>query len=213
MSGNSRPDYVRASKLRKRVAAGKELPEDDAAWFESYEQAKKPVGRPSPVINASASEKITYTEERSAAQGDHPHPAAYESMVRAEGLRADTLLRISADALVRCNEQYATMMAHLLARTTAIETAHVAMLEAVREQFVARMEAEADAIQMQGMLEASGEGSELAQLISYVMQAKAQKDAHERTPEGRREKMARMRAAKKSKASDRKAGRPLGDPS
>lgn len=213
MGSNSRPDYVRASKLRKRITEGKPLSTDDATWFESYEAAKKTPGRPSPsAVNASASEKITYTEERAVAQGDHVHPAAYEQMVRAEGLRADTLLRVAADALVRCNEQYANMMAHLLARTTAIEESHVAMMEQMRESFIGRMEAEGEAIRLQNAITAD-EGGELAMLMQYVLQAKAQKDAYEQqTPEGRRAKAKRMNEAKKRKAAARKAGKPLGDP-
>lgn len=206
---NSRPDYVRASKLRKRINEGDQLSEDDAAWFENYEASKKTPGRP---FSASASERITYTEERAAATGDHLHPEAYAAMARAEGLRADTLLRIAADALVRCNEQYSNMMAHLLERTTAIETAHVAMLESVREHYIARTEAEAEAIKMQHAIEmanAGEEGSEFGQLLAYLMQAKAAKDEYERTPEGKREKMKRVRAAKKKTRSKEK---PLGDP-
>jgi len=207
-NGSHRPDYVRASKIRKRVAQGDELTEDETVWLESYEAAKKTPGRPT-TINASASEKITYTEERAAATGDHPHPVAYEGMVRAEGLRADTLLRISADSLVRCNEQYHHMMIHLLDRTTRIEDAHVAMLESVREHYIARAEAEAENIRMQHMIEMGNgeEGSELSQLLGYLMQAKAQKDAHDATPEGQREKMKRVRAKKKHKKE-----KPLGDP-
>jgi len=197
------PDYVRASRLRKRVTQGEELEEDDAAWFESYESAKGKQGRPP--INASASEKITYTEERSAAQGDHPHPIAYEGMVRAEGLRADTLLRIVADALIRVNDQYATMNAHLLQRTTAIEEAHVAMLHEVREHFLARVNAEAEAIQLQQLLQSGGEGGgELGQLLGYLMQAKAQADA---TPEGQRKLRARQKARQKA---TKKTEKPLG---
>jgi hypothetical protein len=207
---NTRPDYVRASKLRKKLTEGDELEEDDAAWFESYEASKQRQGRPP--INASASEKITYTEERAAATGDHPHPVAYEGMVRAEGLRADTLLRIAADALVRCNEQYAVMNAHLLDRTTAIEDAHVAMLESVREHYIARAEAEAENIRMQHTIEMAGaggeEGSELQQILAYLMQAKVQADA---TPEGQRAKMKRVREAKKRTRTKVRTGKPLGD--
>jgi hypothetical protein len=207
-NGNHRPDYVRASKIRKRVSQGDELTEDDAVWFESYEASKKTPGRP-PTANASASEKITYTEERAAATGDHLHPEAYGAIARAEGLRADTLLRISADALVRCNEQYANMMVHLLARTTAIEDAHVAMLESVREHYIGRAEAEAENIRMQTAMEIAGgaeEGGEFAQLLAYLMQAKAQKDAHDATPEGQRAKMKRVREGKKKTKA-----KPLGD--
>ncbi len=206
---NQRPDYVKASKLRKRIAEGDDLSEDEITWFESYEATKQVRGRPTiDHPNASASEKITYTEERAMAQGDHPHPVAYESMVRAEGLRADTLLRISADALVRCNEQYHHMMVHLLDRTSRIEDAHVAMLESVREHYIARAEAEVETIKMQQLLEAGADGEEggLGQLLGYLMQAKAQKDAFEATPEGKKVKMARVRTAKK-----KKKGKPLGD--
>lgn len=181
-------DRVRASKLRRKLAEGDEVAVDDQVWYEDYERAKRGhktkaevLDPPDPSINMSASEKITYTEERGAAQGTHVHPAAYEGMVRAEGLRADTLLRIVADALIRVNEQYGNMNAHLLARTTAIEEAHVAMLHEVREHFLARVNAEAEASDLRRLVESGGDGehSELAQLIAYVMQAKAQKDAAE----------------------------------
>ena len=220
MNGFGPADRVRASKIRARLKEDDdEVPDDDRAWFDNYEQAKRGhktkaeiFDRPDPTIDASASERITYTEERSAAQGNHVHPAAYEGMVRAEGLRADTLLRIVADALVRVNDQYANMNAHLLARTTAIEEAHVAMLESVREHFIARTEAEAENIRMRHMIESSngeGEGSELGQLLAYVMEAKAQKDAAEATPEGAKAKRKHERERAKKKAAKSK---PLGDP-
>lgn len=210
-------DRVRASKIRARIKEGDELPDDDQAWFDNYEQAKRGhkskaeiFDRPDPTVDASASERITYTEERSAAQGNHVHPAAYEGMVRAEGLRADTLLRIVADALVRVNDQYASMNAHLLQRTTAIEEAHVAMLHEVREHFLARVNAEAEVTRMQIAQAAAGdgeEGSELAQLLAYVMQAKAQKDAAEATPEGQKAK----RKAERERAKKKEKVKPLGD--
>jgi hypothetical protein len=173
-------DRVRASKLRKKIDAGEKVAQDDQTWYQDYEQAKRGhrtksdmLDPPDPSINASVAEKITYTEERSAAQGNHPNPVAYEGMVRAEGLRADTLLRIVADALCRVNSDYMTMNAHLLARTTAIEEAHVAMLHEVREHFLARVNAEAEASQMRSMLESgeNGEESQLAQLVGLVIQA------------------------------------------
>jgi hypothetical protein len=205
-------DRVKAGRIRKKLDAGEELPEDEQAWFDTYESAKRGGKRKSVIevaaeaaaTNGSATEKITYTEERAAATGNHPHPAYYEASIRAEGLRADTLLRIAADALVRVTEQYAAMNAHLLARTTAIETAHVAMLDAVREHYISRIEAEGEAEKQRQIAAAAaaagGEDNELGALIAYVMQAKALKDAQENEP---RKGRARKKSAKKSK--------PLGD--
>lgn len=160
-------DRVRAAKLRKRVAEGEELSDDDSAWYASYEASKR--GGP---IDASATERITYTEERSAATGDHPHPEAYAAVARSEGLRADTLLRIASEQLVRVCDQYAAINRHLLERTTAIESAHVAMLETVRTHYLGRIQAEGEAQRLTDALAGGdGEQSELTQLAGYIVQA------------------------------------------
>lgn len=148
MAAKTGAERVKAARIRKKQALEGELLDDEAAFLDDYEEdaADSPPMSPEPIDASASKERVVHIEERTAAaQGKHVHPDAYAAVATANGLRADTLLRICTTALVAVNEQYRVMNEHLLERTTRIEDAHVAMLEAVRENYLGRIEAEAEA--------------------------------------------------------------------
>jgi hypothetical protein len=190
-------ERVKASRIRKKRALEPELVDaDEAAFLDDYEDVEGgPLDASGPVDASASTERVVHIEERkAAAQGSHLHPDAYAAVATATGLRADTLLRICTTALVEANNQYRLMTEHLLARTTQIESAHVAMLETVRENYLARIEAEAE----NRMLAAAGGGEgEMGELLELLKFGLAAREHHQATTKGKK------KPAKKS-------GRPLG---
>lgn len=167
MSGNGKPAKPpesqaarnRLHRARERVAAGKGT-EDDVALIEAQtgrpleDALKARVGR-----SASASKVTEFRQEERAAvaEGDHIHPDAYANIARSEGLRADTLLRLSTDLFAKVFDQQTKMLELAFGRMSALEAAHVGMLEAVRDNYLARTEAEAVAIRAAESKDGDGE--------------------------------------------------------
>ena len=168
-------ERVKASRIRSKAAQGIPLTEDEAANLETYEETLPPA-----VGNRSASSRVVHLdiEEQAAAEGNHPHPEMYAAAMRSEGLRADTLLRIVTDRLITCNDQYLRLMTHMMERSTRLEDAHIGLLEAVREQFLARVDAEAEARMAQSIDNAAGDDSEMAEMLKLLLMAKANNDAN-----------------------------------
>ena len=173
-------DRVRASRLRNAIGRGDEISDDDAAFFELHTGA--PPVRPLDAAavadragrSASASKVVEFrSEERAAAaEGSHVHPDAYAAIARSEGLRADTLLRVAADAMIRVNQQAFALVELCYARLEAVETAHVGMMNAVRDHYLARTEAEANQIRLQEMSElGGGENGEFMQFMGFMQEA------------------------------------------
>jgi diphthamide synthase subunit DPH2 len=67
-------------------------------------------------------------------------------LAREEGRRLDYLSRVGIEAMSRACQLYERMASSLLERTKALEEVHLAMLDAVREQYLARTQAEIDAM-------------------------------------------------------------------
>jgi len=157
-------DRVKASRLRKKLESGLELSEDEEAWIENYEDTKpQKAGR-------SASERVVHIEERAAAEGDHEHPEALAAAVRAEGLRADTLLNIVTSKLIQCNDQYMRVFEYMMERSLKLEEAHIALLEVVRDSHLARIKAEGEALQAQ--YDTGGGDSDMAEMLELLKVAK-----------------------------------------
>jgi hypothetical protein len=124
----SASERVKASKLRARVRAGFPLSPEEAAELHDYESARAATAR-----GASASRKVQYTEEESAAIGEGSaaaEAAAAGAMVRAEGQRLDSVLALSITALRTACDQYAGMVQALIKRTENFESAQVRMMNA-----------------------------------------------------------------------------------
>lgn len=151
-------DRARASRLRRRRDAGDELTSDEAAWLADYEARR---GAP----RAERTDREIHIVERHA-EGEGDAGVAAE-VVRAEGLRADTLLRVTTTAMMAVVEQHREMARVMLDRMQALEAAHVAMLDAIREERLRRVDAEI-AAQMAGDGEDAGE---LAELIRHLLAA------------------------------------------
>lgn len=141
-------DRSRAYRLRAKLRHGDALEPEDAIWLTGYEKQTRDEG-------ASASEKITHTEERRIATGTGAaaEAAAAAAFEREAGQRTDSLARIGIEALKECVTAYKSMTQELRLRNRDLEEVHLSMLDSVREQYHARTQAEIDAMQTQAELE------------------------------------------------------------
>jgi hypothetical protein len=172
LPNKSPADRVKAKRLRELDP--EELTEDQAAWLEQYEATQKggKVGR-------SASSRLIHIEEQAAAEGDHVHPDAYAAVARADGLRADTLFRLQSEAWQAMNAQMMQMFAFFTERTVRIEEATAGILEAARESFIARTQAEGEILKLRTLaelreLQANGDDDdEFMKILNMVGAARA----------------------------------------
>jgi hypothetical protein len=151
----SAADRSRAYRLRSRVRAGEELEPADAEWLANYESARN--------TGMSASRRVVSLDidEQSVSAGTGAAAAEAASagaIAREEGRRLDYLSRVGIEAMSRACQLYERMASSLLERTKALEEVHLAMLDAVREQYLARTQAEIDA--MHAEAEASRENDD-----------------------------------------------------
>lgn len=160
---------ARAYRLRQKIRAHEVLTPEDVAWLAAFEQSTQ--------VNAgrSASRKVSYTEEEASAEGvgNAAEAAAAATYAREEGRREDNLARIGIEALVRSNEDMRGVMALILQRNAALETVHLDMLSTVREQFVARTQAEVDLMrtQAEGEIEAAKQGDSIGAMAAELLPA------------------------------------------
>ncbi len=142
-------DRSRAYRLRAKLRHGDALEPEDADWLAGYEKARDE--------GSSASEKITHTEERRIATGTGAaaEAAAAAAFEREAGKREDSLAKIGIDALLAACNAYKDMAKELRLRNRDLEEVHLSMLDAVREQYHARTQAEIDTMQAQAELEKS----------------------------------------------------------
>jgi len=161
-------ERVKTARIRRKAHEGIPLSDDESAHLDNYEESL-----PS-TKGKSASSRVVHLdiEEQAAAEGDHPHPEAYAAIARSEGLRADTLLQIVTSKLIACNDQYLRLMTHMMERSTRLEEAHVGLLEAVREQVLQRIDAEAHARMLQSAGGEDGGMGELLQLLQLAQEAR-----------------------------------------
>lgn len=154
---------TKAYRLRSKARKGDTVTPEEAAWLSDYEQAQAH----GQSFGASASERVVHVEERSAAvgTGSAAEVAAAAALAREEGRRIDYLARSGMDALVKACDMYQRMAEAMLARTQALEEVHLAMLDSVRENYLARTQAEVDAIQNK-----EGEGGMQEALLGVLAQ-------------------------------------------
>lgn len=158
-------DRTKAKRIRQAIEDGEEISEDDEAWLAHYERTQRggKNGR-------SASKRLVHIEEEAAAEGDHVHPEVAAAMVRAEGMRADTLFRLQSEAWVAINTQMLEIFKVLTTRTVRIEEATASLLEAVRDSHLARTKAEGEAIklQMQAQMQGDDDDDEFVKIMKVV---------------------------------------------
>jgi len=110
-SPKSGSDRTRAARLRARVRVRAPLAPEDAEWLNEYEARTKDVG-------ASASHKVSYTEESTQAMGtgSAAEVAAAAAMVREDGRRLDNILdrsiRFMESACLRYEKLVDILLAH-----------------------------------------------------------------------------------------------------
>jgi hypothetical protein len=166
---------ARAAKLRIRQRADGVLPEDDAVWLAGYEDARGVASEARQARGASRAHKVSYTEEsaEAASEGDTSGAdvqamQAAGTMAREEGRRYDSLIGVSITAMARVAEMYDKMMTHILVRNNQLETAHIGMMNAYRENFLSRVEAEADLATLQREAE-NGDKDSISQLADMLL--------------------------------------------
>jgi hypothetical protein len=140
---------ARAHKLRLKMRANGCLDEADSTWLAGYEEARAEVseGMRAP-RGASRARRVSYTEEEeeAASEGDTSGATylAAGEIARQEGRRLDSMIGVSITAMARVSEMYEKMMGHLITRNHQLENAHIGMMNAYREHFLGRVEAEAE---------------------------------------------------------------------
>lgn len=136
----------KAYKLRAAQRRGVALDSVDQAWLDAYDERQRNGGVD---VGASATERLVHIEERAAAAGtgSAAETAAAAALAREEGRRIDYLTKAGMESLIHACTMYRNMADAMLARTQALEEVHLAMLDSVREQYLARTQAEIDAMQ------------------------------------------------------------------
>jgi len=139
---------VRAATLRVRLRSGKVLDEADAVWLAQYEDARADVKESrQQARGASRAHKVSFTEEEqeAASEGDTAGAAvAAGFMAREEGRRLDSLVSVGMTAMKAAFDMSMQVCGQMAARNLQLERAHVHMMEAYREHFLGRVEAEAE---------------------------------------------------------------------
>jgi len=140
----------RAYRIRHKVANQKPVTPEDAAWLHDYERAQSK--------GASASRKVSYTEEEHAAigTGSAAEVAASAAMVREEGRREDSLADKGMQAMERANDRLEKLVDFCMARMQVLEDSHLEMWAKHRESRMREVDAEVALIEAQ----AANEGKE-----------------------------------------------------
>ncbi len=134
---------ARAHKLRAAVRRGQTLAEDDAAWLNDYEAAQTTkAGEP----KFASGHRVFHMEESATdASGDAAAVAASAPAVsRNEGRRLDYILDLMLRSQMNVATMWERMAGQMIQRNAQLEEVHLAMLDAVREHYLARIEAEAE---------------------------------------------------------------------
>jgi len=140
----------KAYRLRKAVDAGQPVEPEDVAFLAAYESATSNTS-----VGASRNKRRIEVEEESMSvgTGDAALIAASAAQAREEGKRIDTLLNAVITGLTKASEMYRECAATALSimkethnRNEKLEAAHVKMFETMRENQLARVDAEMDLI-------------------------------------------------------------------
>lgn len=158
MATPSQADRNKAHRLRKQRASG-EIKEIDLLWLEKYEEdtdgsgGRGPQAKEATNFGASQSKKKVHREEtieeehQAVGTGSAAATAVGQALTaREEGRRLDSLFDKSIGALHEATEVYKAVCTTLLEREKVREETHQSMLEAVRDHFLARTEAEAELV-------------------------------------------------------------------
>ncbi len=134
----------RAYKLRAALKRGQLLTPEDEAWLREYEAAQA-----APKSAFAQSSRVFHVEQHDTqGEGDAAVAAAQAApaLAREEGRRIDYLLELIIKSNSTVSAMYERMMDQMLRRNEQLEEVHLSMLDAVRDHYLARIEAEADAL-------------------------------------------------------------------
>jgi hypothetical protein len=154
----------RAARLRHAVDQHETVTPDDLAWLLDYEQKQQ--ARMDKIRNAATSaggtkkRKVMHVEEEEERVGIGDAAiaaAAAAAESREEGRRLDTLLSLGHQAMLGAVDAYKSMAAQLLQRNHELERAHVRMMETIRVHYLARVDAEGAAAELERELDAKPE--------------------------------------------------------
>ena len=146
----------RAARLRQAVTAGSTTTPDDLAWLLDYESKQQQRAEKTASAGASKKSKVTHTEETEEriGLGDATVAAAAAAAEsREEGRRLDTLLSLGHQAMLGAVDAYKNMCGQLLQRNHDLERAHIRMLDTVRTHYLARVDAEGEAAELERELD------------------------------------------------------------
>lgn len=166
-----RPGHrTKAARLRGKVRSGVTLSPEEIEWLGAYEAQQRATATSTAPFGASASERIIQIEERAASVGSGAaaEAAAMGALAKEEGRRVDNLVRAGIDSMHRACQLYESMARTMLARMQALEDVHLGMLDAVREHYMARTEAEAEVIRSEADNDDKGGVKEM--LAAMLMQ-------------------------------------------
>ncbi len=141
-------ERARALRIRTKANAGLPISPEDTAWLIEYDErtAGAAFG-----ASKSKSRKLVHIEEEeeAAAVGTGTQAAAMAAagvMVREEGRRIDNIVDRGINALVEAVKTYKEMTLQLLNERKQDAVVQRALVEAVRDNYVKRAEAEAELI-------------------------------------------------------------------
>jgi hypothetical protein len=138
-------DRSRAYRLRSALKSGQEIEPDDDEWLNDYTAKANASTQPSRA--AKASKVMHYEEHAAEATGDGAATAlAAGSWAREEGRRIDSLISVGLGAMQNACNMYHQMCVDLMHRTAQSEKAQTELMLSIREHYLARTQAETDAM-------------------------------------------------------------------
>jgi len=156
---------TRASYIRKKVKAGTAKPEE-IAWLGEFEQKKSAGAR-----GASASRRVSYTEEEHAAVGEGDatvaQVAAASAMVREEGRREDSLADRGIKALERAFDRQEKLVDFMMSRMKVLEDSHLEMWAAHRDSRLREVDAEIALIKKES--EEDDKPDQISEMVAEIL--------------------------------------------
>lgn len=138
-------DRSRAYRLRTAIKNGQEIDDDDDEWLNDYTAKAREATQPSRA--AKASKVMHYEEHAAEATGDGAATAlAAGSWAREEGRRIDSLIAVGLGAMQNACNIYHQICVDLMNRTAMSEKAQLDLTLSIREHYLARTQAETDAM-------------------------------------------------------------------
>jgi len=175
-------DAAKAYRLRKAIQAGKTLKPTEVLWLGDYERQRPSAGTLPPGNTTAAAvphgrsrraRKVNFQMEEAAESegtGDSPAmiAAAAALQERAAGERLDSLTTNAVEALKEAVATYKTLCDSVITMLGVYQNAHLETLASVREHYIAKTEAEADALAATRAAENQGDPAKELMLMAVM---------------------------------------------